>query len=303
MLNNILLYIVTSNSLYYVLIFIGGTLVGSFLNVVSDRLLKGKSIVMGRSECESCHKELSAKELVPVVSYLLQKGKCSSCGVKLSAYYPISEILTGSLFVALAVWLGVFSTADTSIYIAYAFHLVIASFLVALLLTDLKDMILPDKIVFPAIIFVLVARICAVTWALYKMYQSLVSDPFGKYLLKAGFLTNHIKFEAVNLVWVIGGALFVSLFFLFLIFITKGRGMGGGDVKLGFLLGLINGFPNFAVMLFASFLAGALYSIVLVLLRKKGMKEAIPFGPFLILGCYVALFFGEYLVNRYLSML
>jgi leader peptidase (prepilin peptidase)/N-methyltransferase len=79
--------------------------------------------------------------------------------------------------------------------------------------------------------------------------------------------------------------------------------MGGGDVKLGFLLGLINGFPNFAVMLFSAFLVGALYSVFLVILKRKGMKEAIPFGPFLIIGCYIALFFGEVLVNRYLSML
>jgi leader peptidase (prepilin peptidase)/N-methyltransferase len=301
--NNYLLLIATSDFLYYLLIFIAGALVGSFLNVVSDRLLKGKSVVYGRSECEFCHKELSAKELIPVISFIVQKGKCSACGAKLSWYYPVSEILTGTMFVLLAVWLKVFSQNDTSIYLAYVYHLIIASFLIAIFLTDLKDMIIPDKIVFPAIIFVLLSRIGASSYSLLTMYQSLKADVLGKYLLKAGYLTSHIKFELWDLAWVVGGALVVSLFFLLLIFITKGRGMGGGDVKLGFLLGLINGFPNFTVMLFSAFLVGALYSVFLVILKRKGMKEAIPFGPFLIIGCYIALFFGEVLVNRYLSML
>ena len=99
------------------------------------------------------------------------------------------------------------------------------------------------------------------------------------------------------------GAFGISLFFLLLIFLTKGRGMGGGDVKLGFLIGLVNGFPLSVVAIFLGFLIGAMYSLLLVLFKKKSLKGTIPFGPFLIIGSYLTVFFGNFLFEWYLRLL
>jgi len=271
--------------LYNSLVFISGVFIGSFLNVVADRLEKGGPILVGRSKCEFCDHELGPKELIPVASFVAQGGKCSKCKVSLSILYPISELLTGAVF------------------ITFAFYLVISAFLIIIFLSDLKYMIVPDKIVFPAIGLAAIYQIGMTIYASYDLYVRLSSDPFGKYLLKAGLWKNQsiYLFSELGILFLSG--LGIALFFLLLIAITKGRGMGFGDVKLGFLVGLMAGFQNSLVLLFTSFLLGALMSIVLILVKRKTMKDAVPFGPFIITAFYISIFFGNFLVQSYLKML
>ncbi len=287
----------------YVLIFILGLFVGSFLNLVSDRLEKGGSIWLGRSSCDFCNRKLAPKELVPLVSFFMQGGKCVNCKKKISLYYPASEILTASVFLAVSWWLKVFTSFDISRVIIFVVFIIISSILIVIFLSDLKYMIVPDKVVIPGIIFVLASQVLGSLFYSYSLYKNLNSSEFGNYLIKAGFLKSHVisYFSSVggNVLTAFG----VSLFFLFLIYITKGRGMGGGDVKLGFLIGLLNGFPNTFVSLFLSFLTGALCSFILVLIKKKRLKDAIPFGPFLIIGSFITLIFGSTIVDWYLKLL
>lgn len=287
----------------YFLIFVLGLFVGSFLNVVSDRVVNGISFVKGRSFCEFCKSPLSAIELIPLLSFLVQKGKCRSCKEKISLQYPFSELLTGVVFVLLAVWMQIFLRTDINSWILFFYYIVLSSFLLVMFFSDLKYMIIPDNVVFTAISFSLMFLILSTLMYLLDLYFSLNSYTFGKYLLKAGYLNNYIIQSVWFLVTTVGSAFLISLFFYFLVFITKGRGMGGGDVKLGFLLGLFTPFPLSFITVFLAFLFGALLSLVLVVFRRKTMKDSLPFGPFLIASSYVALFFGNQIIDMYLKLL
>ncbi|MBI4091386.1 prepilin peptidase, partial [candidate division WWE3 bacterium] len=175
----------------YFIIFVSGLLIGSFLNVVVDRLQNGKSILFGKSECDFCKRKLTSKELVPVISYLAQRGRCLGCHKKFSLYYPIAEILTGLVFVALAVWLKVLSEPSTQRWFLFFFHSVVASMFIVIFLSDMKYMIVPDKIVIPAIIVMFVGLVLSTLLYLFALYKSLNSSEFGKYLIKAGFVNSH----------------------------------------------------------------------------------------------------------------
>ena len=282
--------------------FVGGVFVGSFLNVISDRLESGKNIFFGRSECEACKKPLSPLELIPVLSYFIQKGRCKSCREKISAVYPFSEILTGLSFMGVFMWLKLFDALTLEKMLLFSVYIVITSLLLIILFSDMKFMLVPDKIVIPAILFVLAFRLLDLGYYAWNLYYRLTNDSFGKYLLKAGFWQSHVAIESWELLYTLIASLVIAVFFLLLIVLTKGRGMGGGDVKLGFLIGLVVGFPASIVAIFLAFVLGALYSVGLVLLKKKSVKDAIPFGPFLILGCFIALFFGQSLIQWYLKL-
>src|SRR3989344_1715356 len=212
------------NFIAYPFLFILGACVGSFLNVISDRLESGKSIIFGRSHCESCKNKLYARDLIPVFSFLFLKGRCRYCKEKLSYTYLVSELLTGFIFV----------------------------------------------------------------------YT-------GIYLIKVGYMKNIMFPIITGTLYAIISSFIISSFFWFLIFITKGRGMGFGDVKLGFLIGLFNGWPNNILAIFLGFLTGAVFSLILILFGKKGMKDTIAFGPFLILGSFISFFWGSQIVRWYLG--
>lgn len=287
----------------YALILIAGLFVGSFLNVISDRTPKGKSPLKGRSHCEFCKESLKPKDMVPVLSFLALKGKCRYCNKRLSWYYPISELLTGLIFFGIASYLNVFSAANPLIWINFTYMAVVSSFLIVILLADLKYKIIPNKVVFPAIYFLLFFMIGSLIFIAISSYYQLQADPFGKYLLEVGYWKDQMIFLAKSLGLTIGSATLIGLFFWFLIWITKGKGMGGGDVKLAFLIGLVNGFPLNVVAIVLAFLTGAIFSTVLMLLRKKGMKDVIPFGPFIILGSAIAFTYGQQIFNWYIALL
>lgn len=283
----------------YIFLFIFGIFVGSFLNLISDRLPNKKKIVFGRSECEFCRKPLGIKNLIPIFSFIFQKGKCSFCNRKLSFYYPFSEFLTGVVFMLAGYLSNFINIIDAQTIFILFYYLVVFSFFVAMFLTDIKYYLILDSLIIPAIIFVSASSLIFRGLDLLDLHRNLSSDQVGVYLLRTDYFNDKILLSLKDFGFVVLGAVIISLFFLFLILITKGRGMGFGDVKLGFLIGLVNGFPFSIIAIFIGFVLGAFYSIVLMLSKKKTMKDTIAFGPFLIMGSLLTFLFGPVLWNWY----
>ncbi len=263
---------------WYILVFLFGLIIGSFLNVVIYRLEKGGSALKGRSYCPHCKHTLSWRDLIPVASFLLLGGKCRYCKKSISLQYPLVELGTACVFVLS--FLAVRDLAQGSLavpqpdnfLIFQTFYLfVIASLLIVLFVYDLRHYILPDKILFPAI-------------GLALLWDLLVLRSLGE---GGGFVVS--GFAAV-------------LFFFSIFALSKGRAMGFGDVKLAFFMGLFLGWPNILVAFFTAFLAGAFTGVALIALKKKGMKSEIPFGPFLIGGTLIALLAGKQIVDWYLRL-
>jgi len=243
------------------LVFILGLFIGSFLNCVIYRLEIKKSFLKGRSFCPNCKHVLSWQDLVPVFSFLFLNGKCRYCKKRISIQYPFVELLTGLLFLSIYLF--------QPFVINMVFWLIISSLLVIIFVYDSRHFIIPDKVLFPAIIISLI----------YLVLSYPVS------------VANHVL-----------SALGASLFFLVIVLFTRGKGMGMGDVKLAILIGLLLGFPKVVASLFFAFLIGAIIGIGLILLKKKTLKSEVPFGPFLIIGIYIALFYGDKIINWYLNL-
>ena len=230
-----------------------GLVIGSFLNVVIYRLPRGLGYVRGRSFCPKCKHKINWFDNVPVISFLILKGRCRFCGRKISWRYPLIELLAGALF-----------------YLSYLSHLSFLSYLlicglVVIFFVDLEHQIIPDEIVIPLSVLFLGYR-------LLTNIQYLISN----------FLITGI----------------VSFLFLYLIhLLTKGRGMGLGDVKLAFLMGLVLGFPKIVVAFYLAFLTGAFVGVILILLSRAKLKQKIAFGPFLVFGTIFSLLWGEKIVT------
>ncbi len=239
-------------------IFIFGLIVGSFLNSVVFRLEQSQSFLLGRSFCPHCKHQLSWLDLIPIFGFLILKGKCRYCQQKISWQYPLVELATGLIFLA------IFNYQFT------IFNFIIACFFIIIFIYDLKHYIIPDRVVFPAIGAALV-------------FDFLKSDILGisNFLLSA-----------------VGAA----AFFAAIVLISKGKGMGIGDIKLAFLMGLFLGWPNIAVALFSAVFLGAIIGIGLIIFGKKTLKSEVPFGPFLVFGTFLALFLGEKIINFYLNL-
>ncbi len=265
-------------------ILLTGLSVGSFLNVLIDRLPRGKSI-LGRSKCDFCKKPLRARDLIPVVSFIALAGKCRYCKKSLSYQYPVVELLTGFLFVLTYLILnnpisnfqpaspaGGFQISNV---FELAYHLFIVSSLIVIFFADFKYQIIPDKILILAAALTF-GYIVFTSFNSGVVYQSLFDHP-----LFIHTITGILAF----------------LFFLFIFLITRGRGMGLGDVKFAFLIGLILGPLSTVLALYGAFLTGAGIGIILILWKKKGLKEKIPFGPFLAAGSLISLLFTEDLVG------
>lgn len=240
--------------------FIFGLLIGSFLNVLIDRIPSGRSFIRGRSHCDKCKHLLSPFDLVPVLSYILLSGKCRYCRRKISRQYALVELAAAILFVFVYLQMPYISTVYPWVF-SVIFHLMIVSGLLVIFATDIKYRIIPDGILLLLIIITVIMRI----------YQ------FPNLLFFNYFLT---------------GAVFFILF-LVLFLGTGGKGMGFGDVKYAFFMGLILGFPKIIVGFYVAFLTGAFISLILLMLGKKKMKSTVPFGPFLALATFIALFFGD----------
>lgn len=245
----------------YLVLAIAGLILGSFLSVLIHRIHTGQcGILFGKSACPHCNKKLGPSELIPLLSYVFQGGRCRKCKKPVSWHYPVLELSTALLFVALA------ALGFTPLWLYLLYGLV----LVFIFFYDLLYKELPDEIMLPAIAVAFFASFLPGT------------VPFLSGLLGAGALI---------------------LFFLLQIFISKGKWLGGGDLRIGAFMGLILGFKLMLVAVFASYLVGALVSIGLLLSGKATRKSMIAFGPFLVLGTLIALFYGNFLIEWYLNFL
>ena len=259
------------------MVFAFGLAIGSFLSAFVYRLEKGESVLHGRSYCPRCKHPLAWYDLVPLLSFVVLMGRCRYCEEKISFQDPLVELATGLLFVALA-WsvlpklsLGVENLISLSFpqIMEILYLWAVASALLTIFVYDLKHFLIPDKVLYPAI-------------ALAFLWQT-VGNPE---VLWSSTLAG------------VGAA----SFFLAIHLISKGRWMGFGDVKLVFLLGLFVGWPSILVALFSAFSLGAIFGLILIALKKKGLKSEVPFAPFLIIGTAIAFFFGSGIAHWYLGL-
>jgi leader peptidase (prepilin peptidase)/N-methyltransferase len=247
--------------------FIIGTAVGSFLNVWSRRLLKGQPPT-GRSHCESCDHVLAAVDLIPLVSFLLLRGRCRYCHKPLSRQYPLVEFATGLVFAAISLVTNYELLTTVPLLIA-------SSALIVIFITDFKKQVIFDQTTWVAFSGAL----------LYRLLFRLPNSDFG--LLAADLLGSFAAF----------------LFFVFIRLATKKRGLGEGDPPLGFVAALLVGFPSVLVELFLAFVIGGLTGVALVLSGKRELKDRIAFGPFLVTATFLTIFFGNRLLDWYLGFL
>jgi leader peptidase (prepilin peptidase)/N-methyltransferase len=244
-----------------------GLIIGSFLNVVIWRVPRGESVVRPPSHCPKCETEIAPRDNVPVVSWLILRGRCRTCGNPISARYPLVELLTGALFAGLAAWFGPVAQLPA--------YLVFAAVGVALALIDLDVQRLPDVLTLPAY-------------------------PVGIVLLGAASLAHHDGWSLVRAL--IGMA---ALFgFYFTVAFIAPRGMGFGDVKLSGVIGLHLawlGWRQLVVGAFAAFAVGAVVGIALIMFAGGGRKTKVPFGPFMLVGALIGILAGNAIGSAYTS--
>lgn len=280
-----------------IFVFLFGLSIGSFLNSVIWRLQTEEGLLRERSYCPHCRHQLAAKDLIPLLSYILLKGRCRYCRGSISPQYPLVELSTAILFVA-SFWYISFPVFPMAAFLqspalflirltAYFYYFFLISLFIIIFVYDLKHYIIPDKIIFIAIGLALFYRF-------FEIFNVRWQKEFGLWDLGPG----SVHLLSNPLLAGVGAALFFGAIFAF----SRGKWMGFGDVKLSFLLGFALGFPNVVVALFMAFLLGAIIGVWLVLLKRKAMKSEVPFGPFLITGTLIALFFGQQILSWYFNL-
>lgn len=252
-----------------------GAAVGSFLNVV---ILRGKQRekLGGRSHCDACLKTLSPIELIPIISFLIQKGRCRHCKTMLSPQYPLVEIITAVFFGAAAyIWGNSFSAAlqygDIVIFLGILTAIAAG---VVILVADLRWRMIPNGATLTLFMVGVLAEV-------YRTTGFFLSA-----LLGGGFHSDVFIQDIV-------ASLAATLFLGALWFFSKGRAMGFGDVKLVFATSLILGYPASAAALLFAFWLGGFAGIVLLIAGKKSLKSQIPFGPFILAGAAIAVLYAD----------
>jgi prepilin signal peptidase PulO-like enzyme (type II secretory pathway) len=236
-------------------VFVLGTAMGSFINVVVDRVIHGESLT-GRSHCDSCKKTLSWYDLIPLVSYIVLRGKCRNCHKAFSIQYLLVEIITGILYVI--TWLIV---PNVSVLLSWG----IVSCAWVIVLSDLRYKLISDHMQLALFISLLIQKLFE-----KASIFSLMGDVF------AGIMV----------------CLPIGLIFV----VSNERAMGLGDVILAGIMGFSLGIGKGLLALYIAFLVGAIVGVYLLLQKKKGMKSAVPFGPFLLIGMLIAGVWGERLI-------
>jgi leader peptidase (prepilin peptidase)/N-methyltransferase len=270
---------------FYIFVFIFGAVVGSFLNVCIYRLPAGKSIVSPPSSCPVCQGRIKWYDNIPIVSWLLLRGRCRGCSSPISPRYPVVEALNGLFTLALFYRLGPLRVlglvadpaASTLVRLAPTLTFValflFCSAMVVITFIDLDHMIIPDVISLPGIV---------------------VGFLFSCFIPQIGWLNSLLGILA-------GGG---SLFLVAALYhrLTGKEGMGGGDIKLLAMMGAFFGWKAIPFIVFMSSLIGSVVGIALMLAQKKDGKLAIPFGPFLALGAILYIFYGRQMILWYLRL-
>jgi len=236
-----------------------GLAIGSFLNVVIVRVPAGRSIWRPRSACPRCRALLSWYDNIPVLSFLLLRGRCRTCGLPISWRYPIVEAIT-----AVALVLAYLAFGPTTEFVVAG---VLLAALVAITAIDLQHLLIPDVITLPGILVGLAANLA----------------------------TGRISWLESVIGIILAGGLFLA------IILVSGGGMGGGDLKLGAMLGAFLGWKALLFALFVAVVVAGVFGVALLASGLRGRKDAVPFGPFLAMGGAMALFWGERVFGWYVS--
>ena len=242
----------------YIMIFLIGISIGSFLNVCIYRIPKKEDIVFERSHCMSCGNVLKWYELIPLFSFLVQGGKCRNCKTKLSVQYPLIELLNGLIYV----W----------IFMAKGFQ--------------------PESILFCICASVLIV-ISVIDWRTYEI-------PFGCNIIIGILGIVRVFLNLAHWYDYVIGFFAVSGLFLIIYWITKGRGIGGGDIKLMAAAGLLLGWQNILLALMIGSIAGSV--IHLTLMKVQGKDRVLAFGPYLAFGIFISMLYGNDIITWYLGM-
>lgn len=249
---------------------LGGLILGSFLNVVIYRFDDWLSIATTRSRCRDCGTQLRWYDLIPVISFITLKGRCRYCHKPISWQYPVVEL--SMAFLLAAGYAVIFGSADFTVLRAsliFTFYILSVSSLIVIFFHDLYEMYISDYMSYFFILSALGFAMC-----LYHNWQLILM-----------------------------GAFIMVLPIALIVYPSKGKLMGEGDVKLALGLGILAGYPGAIVAIVSAFILGGAYGAVALLARRAKMRSEVPFAPFLILGTLVALFFGMYLINWYLGVM
>jgi leader peptidase (prepilin peptidase)/N-methyltransferase len=290
-----------------VLLFIFGAAFGSFIGVIADRyqpenFLFSRKVLGGRSHCDACGVTLRWFELIPVLSFLVQRGHCRNCSARLSFKYPLVEILSGLIFALVPLkvadiyeWLGhpgLAAAKGISLSAYLLPPLWTAAFLVLLLVSiiDLRLSVIPDE--------------ANILLGILGVFVIFLSRPdFG--LAQGSFLKAYaLLFGWRNNIWLnhLLAALFAGAFFALIILLSRGRGMGMGDLKFAVPLGLLFGWPDIILIVGVGFVIGSIYGVWMMVKKKKGLKSLLPFGPFLAVAAAIVFFFGYEVINSYFAI-
>ena len=247
-----------------IFIFILGLIVGSFSNVCIYRIPKNESIIFPASHCPKCRSKIKPVDNIPLLSFILLKGRCRNCKSKISIQYPVVEFLTGLIYLIIYLIYGL--SIQSLIYIILSSALIIIAFI------DLNEQIVPDVISFPGIVIGFII-------SFFVPYISFVNSALG--VLVGG-----------GIILIIGMA--GSIIF-------KKEAMGGGDVKLAAMIGAFLGWRYITISLFLGFFLGALAGIFLIMSKIKSKEDTVPFGPFIVLGSFITLLWGEKIISWYIG--
>ncbi len=292
----------------FALLFILGANVGSFLNVVILRYdpegpLFSFRHLGGRSHCPHCGRTLTLRELIPVLSFLALRGRCRTCRARLTLQYPLVELISGVIFVAVPLvfnhlyWIpnAVFAVALAPGWYYGLVGAWVLAFLAWLLIAaiDLRTYVIPNELTFGVLLIgIFVAGLTALHGAALPPTSSSFLGPYV------------LLFNPVNSIFwnrVLGAAVGVLSFGL-LWGLSRGRAMGFGDVKLGFAIGVLLGWPDIAFVVLLSFFIGGAVGLVALLRRRKRMKDRLPFAPFLVLASALTVFLGSVILTWYFRL-
>ena len=267
-------------------LFLFGLIIGSFLNVCIVRLPREESIVHPPSRCPRCGERIKWYDNVPVLSFLLLRGKCRKCGQPISWRYPAVELANGLLYLWTA---SAFGLSGESVLV-----LLLCSAFLVITFIDLDHLIIPDVITLPGIVIGLAA-------APFFMSALDVPLPFhlGRYLPVSGQYATALCNSVIGLLFGGGPLLLIGWAWEKL---RKVEAMGGGDVKLMAMVGAFIGWKGALLTIFFGAVAGSVVGVILIALKKHESDKVIPFGPYLVIGALVALFYGPAVIDWYFGM-
>ncbi len=296
----------------YVFSFIFGSAIGSFLGAILARMVPDENesrsflhALSGRSTCASCAKILAWYELIPVLSFVVQRGTCRSCKAKIPRSVFLVELVTGTVFALIAwrfaTWFPVHSAWSDLLPASWVMALiagwwVVASLAILVAFYDALYFLIPT-----ATLYLLIASAVCMDVLYWLLARTVLAFP-STGIVFSGTLAYLVGGSSFSLVRILEGCAWSVGLIGGAYLLTRGRGMGFGDVLIALAFGIMFGWPDALMVLFVSFVLGTVASVALLAMRRKTMKSLVPFGPFLMLGALTTILFGVTLTSWYLGL-